>query len=150
MKGSDLKAFRKANGLTQEALGDYLGIKKSFISTIESGKDPMPKDKFTKLLNNPFGWDVSILKDNTLSGMDHIRERRFSEPTPEHIRSVVGNIMDHNESFLVGYLERKIDDKDRLIRELEKKIGMLEAKLDLARKGEIVRDVDGSSDADAV
>lgn len=61
MKGIDLKAFRKANNLTQEKLGEYLGIKKSFISTIESGKDPMPKDKLAKLLDNPNNWDVSML-----------------------------------------------------------------------------------------
>ena len=61
MKGIDLKAFRKANNLTQTDVGDYLGIKKSFISTIESEKDPMPKDKLSKLLNNPYNWDVSML-----------------------------------------------------------------------------------------
>lgn len=64
MKGIDLKAFRKANNLTQEKLGEYLGIKKSFISTIESGKDPMPKDKLSKLLGNPYGWDTSMLSQS--------------------------------------------------------------------------------------
>lgn len=148
MKGSDLKAFRKANGLTQEALGDYLGIKKSFISTIESGKDPMPKDKLTKLLNNPFGWDVSMLKDNTLSGMDHIRERR--QISDEQLRSAVRQAVEPTEKFLIGYLERKVSDQEVLIRELYQQIGMLEAKLDLARKGEIASVVGGSSDASAV
>lgn len=67
MKGIDLKAFRKANNLTQDKLGDYLGIKKSFVSTIESGKDPMPKDKLTKLLNNPYGWDTSMLSQSEVA-----------------------------------------------------------------------------------
>ena len=124
MKGSDLKAFRKANGLTQEALGDYLGIKKSFISTIESGKDPMPKDKLTKLLNNPYGWDVSMLTQPENPMAD--------EPKADG---------------LVEYLERKVSDQEILIRELYQQIGMLEAKLDLARKGEIAGIVAGSSDA---
>ena len=127
MKGSDLKAFRKANGLTQEALGDYLGIKKSFISTIESGKDPMPKDKLTKLLNNPYGWDVSMLTQPENPMAD--------EPKADG---------------LVEYLERKVSDQEILIRELYQQIGMLEAKLDLARKGEIASVVTGSSDASAV
>ena len=75
MKGADLKAFRKANGLTQERLGEYLGIKKSFISTIESGKDPMPKDKLAKLLDNPCGWDVSMLsQSNTTKEATPVRE----------------------------------------------------------------------------
>ena len=127
MKGSDLKAFRKANGLTQEALGDYLGIKKSFISTIESGKDPMPKDKLTKLLNNPYGWDISMLTQPENPMAD--------EPKADG---------------LVEYLERKVSDQEVLIRELYQQIGMLEAKLDLARKGEIARVAGGSSSADAV
>lgn len=127
MKGSDLKAFRKASGLTQEALGDYLGIKKSFISTIESGKDPMPKDKLTKLLNNPYGWDVSMLTQPENPMAD--------EPKADG---------------LVDYLTRKVSDQEVLIRELYQQIGMLEAKLDLARKGEIASVVGGSSDASAV
>lgn len=61
MKGADLKAFRKANNLTQSELGEYLGVQKSFISTIESGKDPMPKAKLSKLLENNRGWDTTML-----------------------------------------------------------------------------------------
>ena len=67
MKSIDLKAFRKANNLTQAQVGEYLGVQKSFISTIESGKDPMPKNKLTKLLENPFNWDTTmLLRDTTI------------------------------------------------------------------------------------
>ena len=127
MKTIDLKAFRKANNLTQEQLGDYLGIKKSFVSTIESGKDPMPKAKLSKLLSNPYNWDVSMLTqpENPMA----------NEPKADG---------------LVEYLERKVSDQEILIRELYQQIGMLEAKLDLARKGEIASVVGGSSDASAV
>lgn len=124
MKGIDLKAFRKANNLTQERLGDYLGIKKSFISTIESDKDPMPKDKFTKLLENPFGWDTSML----------------TKP------GVATEVKPVAESSLVGYLERKVTDQDALIRELYQQIGALEKELELARKGEIASIVATYSD----
>ena len=148
MKGADLKAFRKANNLTQTKLGNYLGINKSFISTIESGKDPMPKDKLSKLLNNPFGWDVSMLQDYPLSGLDAPRHQK--EITPELIRSAMEKALSPDEKFLIGYLERKIENQDTLIRELYQKIGMLEAKLELTRKGEIASVVGGSSDADAV
>lgn len=51
---------------------------------------------------------------------------------------------------LVEYLERKVSDQEILIRELYQQIGMLEAKLDLARKGEIASIAVGSSDASAV
>lgn len=148
MKGADLKAFRKANNLTQDKLGDYLGIKKSFVSQIESDKASLPHDKFIKLLNNPFGWDVSMLQDYPLSGLDAPRYQKVI--TPELIQSAIQEALNPDEKFLIGYLERKIENQDALIRELYQKIGMLEAKLELARKGEIASVVTGSSDADAV
>lgn len=58
---ADLKCFRKMNNLTQTQLGDYLGIKKSFISAIETGRAQLPDDKFDKLLQNREGWDTSAL-----------------------------------------------------------------------------------------
>lgn len=57
----DIKAFRKANNLTQNQLGVYLGVDKGFISAIEHGKSKFPKAKLTLLLNNPHNWDVSML-----------------------------------------------------------------------------------------
>ena len=61
MKGADLKEFRIVNNLTQTELGEYLGVLKGFISKIENGKEKLPEPKFRKLLNNPYGWDVSML-----------------------------------------------------------------------------------------
>ena len=149
MKGIDLKAFRKTNNLTQEQVGDYLGIKKSFISQIESGKCSMPPEKFNKLLENPYGWDVSALKEGTLLGMDSLRSQRMAI-TQESLSQVVEKVLNPEEKFLIGYLERKVEDKDKLIQELYQKIGMLEAKLEMQRKGETAFVVDGSSDAFAV
>jgi len=56
-----LKEFRKINGITQEMLGEYLGVKKSFLSKIETGKEKMPKEKLSKLLQNDRDWDTSML-----------------------------------------------------------------------------------------
>ena len=67
----DLKAFRKANNLTQDELGEYLGMRKSFISKIENGKEKLPEAKFQKLVNNDRGWDTTFL---FLTGGDHIHQ----------------------------------------------------------------------------
>lgn len=56
-----IKEFRQRNGLTQSELGEYLGMKKSFISKIENGKEKLPQEKFLKLINNPHGWEVHML-----------------------------------------------------------------------------------------
>lgn len=69
----DLKGFRKRNGLTQDELGEFLGVKKSFISKIEHGGAALPDDKFTKLLANNCGWDTSLLTENVVMG-DNIHQ----------------------------------------------------------------------------
>ena len=127
MKNIDIKAFRKSNNLTQTQLGDYLECTKAFISAIEKGLRPIPDEMYSKLIDNPNNWDVSMLTQPENPMAD--------EPKADG---------------LVEYLERKVSDQEILIRELYQQIGMLEAKLDLARKGEIARVVAGSSDASAV
>lgn len=127
MKNIDIKAFRKSNNLTQTQLGDYLECTKAFISAIEKGLRPIPDEMYSKLLDNPYGWDVSMLTQPENPMTD--------EPKAD---------------ALVDYLTRKVSDQEVLIRELYQQIGMLEAKLDLARKGEIASVVGGSSDASAV
>lgn len=67
----DLREFRRANHLTQDELGEYLGIKKSFISKVENGKEKLPDDKFQKLINNDRGWDTTYLYVGT---GDHIHQ----------------------------------------------------------------------------
>lgn len=57
----DLRKFRGVNGLTQTELGEYIDMKKSFISKIENGKEKLPALKLQKLLSNPNGWDTSML-----------------------------------------------------------------------------------------
>lgn len=127
MKSIDIKAFRKSNDLTQTDLGDYLGCTKAFISAIEKGLRPLPDEMYSKLIDNPNNWDTSMLTQPENPMTD--------EPKADG---------------LVEYLERKVSDQEVLIRELYQQIGMLEAKLDLARKGEIASIVVGSSDVNAV
>jgi transcriptional regulator with XRE-family HTH domain len=134
MKGSDLKAFRKANGLTQTVLGEFLGINKSFISTIESGKDPMPKDKLSKLIHNSRGWDTSMLvtvSPGITQGIAIPKVKVVGDVSRREATS------DKAYELLVKDYQRQIADKDATIQELCKKIGMLEAKIELLGKGDI-------------
>lgn len=57
----DLKAFRKANHLTQIDLAEYFGVGQGFISQIEKGDRPLPKEYISKLSANPHNWDTSML-----------------------------------------------------------------------------------------
>lgn len=57
----DIRKFRNDNDLTQDELGEYLGIKKSFISKIEHGNANLPKEKIERLVKNDRGWNVDAL-----------------------------------------------------------------------------------------
>ena len=72
----DLKTFRKRNELTQDQVGEFLDIKKSFLSRIENGYAKLPKEQLTKLLNNPNGWDTSMLVESStpIINGDHIEQ----------------------------------------------------------------------------
>lgn len=59
----ELKNFRLENSLTQDQLGAYLGMKKSFISKIETGREKFPLDKFQKLMQNEEGWNTRALQE---------------------------------------------------------------------------------------
>ena len=56
-----LKKFRKANNLKQEELAQKIGVSRSFISQVESGHSKLPTNILQTILNNSYGWDVSML-----------------------------------------------------------------------------------------
>ena len=116
--------FLSINGLKRKDIASFLGVSGAFITQISSGDRPLPEDKLAMIKANAYNWDISMLTQPENPMVD--------EP---------------KENTLVEYLERKVNDQEILIRELYQQIGMLEAKLDLARKGEIARVVTGSSDA---
>ncbi len=64
----NIKVFRAVNRLTQSELGDYLGVTKSFVSRVESGKENFGPEKMERLLNNDMGWDVTMLTADSVVG----------------------------------------------------------------------------------
>ena len=59
---NELRAFRKANNLTQDELSEYLHMTSSHISMVENGKARLQREKYALLINNDRGWDTSMLK----------------------------------------------------------------------------------------
>ena len=64
-----LKAFRKANKLTQKDLAQYQGVHHSFIANIETGRSSLPNEQLDKILSNTNGWDINMLRNNVTSIM---------------------------------------------------------------------------------
>lgn len=109
METIDLKAFRKVNNLTQIELGEYLGVQKAFISSIENGRNKLPKAKLTLLLQNPHGWDVSML------------------PQFRAASGVAQDITQPQENALVAELRAQIERLERKVDDLNRELGEKEA-----------------------
>lgn len=136
----DLKAFRKANHLTQIELADYFGVGQGFISQIEKGDRPIPNEYISKIFANPHGWDTSMLRGS-------------SQPeNPTEAPGTERAALSSAEMLLRDMLtekEGKIDALNQVIWELKEENGKLKALLGERKRG-TAADADFSSAADAV
>ena len=134
----DFKAFRKANHLTQIDLADYLGVGQGFISQIEKGDRPMPKESISKILANPYGWDTTLLTSD--------QPKNPAEEKPEDTSMV--------DRLFALLQEEQASNKIllQLLREKEEKIEALQEELRAYRehKGETAQNAGNSSAASAV
>lgn len=80
---ADLKAFRKANKLTQQDIAEYLGVGKTFICQIETGKNQLPKKQLERLLSNTRGWDVTLLSEPIAGLFSELDLGTTTADTPE-------------------------------------------------------------------
>ena len=147
---SDFVNFLQVNGLKKKDIAMYLGVSSSFITQICSGQRGLPYEKFALIKANQ-DWNTAMLKWGTPELDLFALQGREKELSSEQVRSAVESVLKPSENNgLVDYLKQKVEDQDALIRELYQQIGMLEAKLELARKGETASAVGGSLSADAV
>lgn len=137
MKGADLKEFRIVNNLTQTELGNYLGVLKGFISKIENGKEKLPELKYRKLINNPNGWDISMLTQSDAAPA--------AKPVAED--ALVAELRAQIER-----LDSKIEKLETKIDNLNQEIGEKNALLKMMRQGGkgSAQSAGVSSSADAV
>lgn len=99
---SILKEFRKKNLLTQMELAEFLEIQQGFVSQIEKGERPLPKNIISKILANQKNWDTSMFNSKE-------EEKRSSSDA----EGVVELLKQQNAE-----LQEKIDKLNREIGEL--------------------------------
>lgn len=128
----DLKSFRKGKKISQKKLADLLGVGQSFISQIETGKDPMPDSLINKL--------VEIYPNDTLDVFNEANSFKDDNPknTNRHLQRG-GDITIPLEAWEViknqsASLKTKDDQIGDTIQALKKVISRLEK--ELAKKGE--------------
>lgn len=142
MEKIDLKAFRKANKISQTKLGKYFGVGQSFISQIEQGTRPMPPEYISKILADK-RWDTSMIRRSG-SGQIHGLDVSGLVHVPAlNVRSAIEKAAKADDS-LVGYLKAEIASLKAQISQLQneksdlnKQVGMLEAKIELLTDGRL-------------
>lgn len=120
----DVKGFLKANNLKQVDLAKFLGVSDVAISNAVKGKSSFSEENLSKLLKNDKGWDTSMLTNAT-----HVGDNRVTAKVAGN-GSVSTNINYGSDECVVlkeriKYLEQSLAEKERLIEEKERLIGVL-------------------------
>ena len=126
MENTEFKQFRKINHLEQKELADYLSVTSSQVSMIERGKSKLTNENLRKLINNPYGWDVSMLpKDpmaisqsviiggNSTNSTINQDNRQYYSDSPDVLRAQI------------ELLDERIKEKDAQIKEKDAQIKQL-------------------------
>lgn len=107
METIDLKALRKTNNISQVELAEYLGVGQSFISQVEKGIRPLPKECISKILANQ-DWDSSTALTQTST---------FDENAVMQAFNNLSLLMKTNNKT-IELLYQLVDRKDAEIKEL--------------------------------
>ena len=130
-----VREFLKANSLKQVDLARFLGVTEAAISNVVKGKSEFSEENLIKILNNPHGWDVSMLTENEVEN-----------PVVEQPQDM--SIADKLFALVEGQ-QRDIKTLLAMLKEKDEEISRLREELD-ARKRGCASNVTPSSDATAV
>ena len=143
MQSLDFKRFMFEQKIKQKALANYLGVSEGYISQIISGRKQLSEENLSKVLNNPFGWDTSILEGKEENDPKLTQPQNVVDEKPEE-RTMIDRL------FLLVESQRKdIEALITLVKEKDEKIDELLNELN-ARKGETAPSAGRSSDAGAI
>lgn len=126
-----VRDFLKANGLKQRELATYLEITEAAVSNVVKGKSDFSKENLIKILNNPYGWDTSMLSESqeeTPAG-----EQR----QPDTLDRLFAIVEDQRKD--IATLLAMMKDKDEKVEEMRRE-------LDSLKRG-VAQSADGSSGA---
>ncbi len=133
----DIRAFIYVNNIPQKDIAEYLSVSKGYISQVISGKKELSESNLSKLVNNPYGWDVTML---TTQSRDEVVEGQESKCETDIADRLLAIIEDQKKD--IQMLLEMLRDKDYEIKRLRDE-------LDESKKG-IAPGADRSLSADAV
>lgn len=137
MESADFKRFIFENKIKQSLLAEYLGVSEGYISSVASGRKQLSEEKLSKVLNNPYGWDVSMLVPQAPT----IEQEWENQMKIHAVKADYSHFI--GERLTIADLLRS---KDEEIIRLHKRIWELEQLLE-SKGGCDVQGADSSSDA---
>ncbi len=123
MKPIDFKRFMFEEKIKQSDLAKYLGVSEGYISQVASGKKQLSEENLSKVLNNPFGWNTSMLTESPVVLPD-------PEPAPAAEINMIDKLFalleekERNNALLLKILL----DKEETIKHLTTEIAALKEK----------------------
>ena len=133
----DFGNFLTTNGIKKKEIASFLGVSNAFVTQLCTGRSKLTLEKLALIKANK-KWDSSMLNSKGQKYVFKAKNVLGHDIVPE-VSSVVKSVVAQKQDGLhTSYLQRKVEDQEKLIRELYQKIGMLEAKLELASKGDEV------------
>ncbi len=138
----DLKLFRKDKKISQTKLAEILGVGQSFISQIESGKDPMP-EAFIVKLSEIYPTDNIRAYDKN----DNI-DIKIKEANAFDIVAMGGEVYANLLNKLIREKQLApfalLEQKEQEIKELNREIGRLEERLENSKKTDVQEEGDAT------
>lgn len=132
----EVRAFLKANGLKQRELAHYLGVTEAAISNVVKGKSDFAEENLIKILNNPHGWDVSMLQESENAVIEKPELVAQHIPQLSNVEILLRNMLAEKEA--------KIDVLQDLIGELKAENARLRTLLESERKWGNAQSADSS------
>ena len=112
-----VRDFLKANGLKQRELATYLEITEAAVSNVVKGKSDFSKENLIKILNNPYGWDTSMLSE---SQEETPAEEQRQPDTLDRLFAIV-----EDQRKDIATLLAMMKDKDEKIEEMRRELDSL-------------------------
>lgn len=131
-----IKTFRKCNKMSQVALAKYLEVTQGFISQMEKEMCPIPDWVISKILDNPYGWDTSMLTQSRDEVTERV-EKKVEIDITDRLLAIIED-QKRDTQMLLGMLREKDYEIKRLREELNE------------RKKGVAQSADHSLSADAV
>jgi transcriptional regulator with XRE-family HTH domain len=120
-----VREFLKVNHLKQRELANFLSVTEAAISNVVKGKSEFSKDNLIKILNNPHGWDVSMLTEESRDSKPELVAEQ--KPQLSNVEILLRDMLAEKEA--------KIDALQERINELIEENARLKTLIEGERKG---------------